>query len=71
MVKKAPKAKAKKSAGGKKFSLVSLHNTLDKTLVRLQLQTKTKKRDELISLVKRMRQNTPCPPQIMVVDLGI
>jgi hypothetical protein len=54
---------------GKKFSIVALHNTLDATLDRLNKQTKTKKRDELIDLVKGLRADTKCP-QIMVIDLG-
>lgn len=71
MAKKTPRSRATRTAGRKKFSLVSLHNTLDKTLSRLQLQPQTRKRDSLISLVKKMRQNTPCPAQLMLVDLGV
>ena len=54
---------------GKKFSIVSLHNKLDETLDRLKNQPKTKKRDELISLVQGLRSDTQCP-QIMIIDLG-
>jgi hypothetical protein len=54
---------------GKKFSMVGLHNKLDDTLKRLKEQPKTKKRDELIDLIKGLRTDTPCPQQ-MVIDLG-
>lgn len=71
MAKKAPKRSAKQTsgAGGKQFSVVALHNTLDKTLKRLNQQAKTKKRDELIGLVVQMRKDTFCP-QLMLIPLG-
>lgn len=64
---KAPKTK---KMIGKKFSLIGLHTQLDNTVKRLQKEAKTKKRDKLIALVKTLRKNTPCPFQIMLVDLG-
>lgn len=54
---------------GKKFSMKGLHNKLDETLIRLKNESKTKKRDELIDLVKALRSDTPCP-QNMLIDLG-
>ena len=71
--KKSPRRKAKKAdaPAGQIFSLVSLHNKLDETVTRLQERPRTAKRDELISLIKGLRRDTPCPPQIMLVDLGI
>lgn len=70
MAKKSPKRKAKKTTtAGRKFSMVSLHNKLDETLERLQKEKKTKKRDELIDLVKGLRADTFCP-QNMLIDLG-
>jgi len=53
---------------GKKFSIVSLHNKLDETLIRLNKEAPTKKRDELIDLVKGLRASTKCP-QIMIINL--
>lgn len=72
MAKKAPKRGAKRTsgAGGRKFSVVALHNALDKTLNRLNKQAKTKTRDELLNLVKKMRADTLCP-QHMLIDLGV
>jgi len=71
--KKSPKRKAKKAdaPAGQVFSLVSLHNKLDETVARLQDRPRTAKRDELIALIKGLRADTPCPPQIMLVDLGV
>ena len=54
---------------GKQFSIKGLHNKLDETLVRLNKEGRTKKRDELIGLIKGLRSDTPCPQQ-MVIDLG-
>jgi hypothetical protein len=54
---------------GKQFSIKGLHNKLDETLIRLGREKKTKKRDELIGLIKGLRTDTPCPQQ-MVIDLG-
>jgi hypothetical protein len=53
---------------GKKFSMVSLHNKLDETLIRLNKEAPTKKRDELIDLVKGLRASTKCP-QIMLITM--
>lgn len=54
---------------GKQFSIKGLHNKLDETLNRLNNETRTKKRDELIGLIKALRADTKCP-QVMVIDLG-
>jgi hypothetical protein len=54
---------------GKQFSIKGLHNKLDETVIRLNKEGKTRKREELLGLIKALRANTPCPQQ-MVIDLG-
>jgi hypothetical protein len=72
MAKKSHKRKAKKTptTAGRKFSMVGLHNKHDETLERLKKEKKTRKRDELIDLVKGLRADTFCP-QNMLIDLGV
>jgi hypothetical protein len=69
--KKAKKAKnASTGSGGRSFSMKSLHAKLDETLDRLKSEKKTKRRDELIGLVKGLRASTECD-QNMLIELGI
>ena len=70
MAKKAKKkAKKDKSDTENLFSVKSLHSKLDETLDRLNSQKKTKRRDELIDLVKALRADTVCD-QDMLIELG-
>jgi hypothetical protein len=72
MAKKSPRKASKSTvkSAGRKFSIVGLHNKLDETLARLRSEKRTKKRDELIGLVQKLRSETPCP-QIMLIDLEV
>ena len=72
MAKKSPRRRAKRTvvAQGKIFSLILLHQRLDWTLKKLKKERKTKKRDELIGLVQKLRDDTPCG-KIMLCDLGV
>jgi hypothetical protein len=68
MAKKSPKRKAKKStaSAGRHFSMKALHTELDRTLGRLRKKKASKKRDELIDLVKGLRANTFCGQNMLI-----
>ncbi|MGH9383010.1 MAG: hypothetical protein ACRD2N_01770 [Vicinamibacterales bacterium] len=62
-------SKAPKTSGNT-IKISPLHTALDKTVDRLKKKKKSRKRDQLIALIKGLRKKTFCIPQIMIIDLG-